>query len=986
MTQQFLPSRRRLACTMLSVTALVAAGLVGSTSYAAGPGAGSPRASSTTAAVGATRGEQRSFYDARSQTPLARAHTLRSSAVSAGQPAVTSSRTALPGQTVLDLDATTGTVRMLTRLDGYLTGASHRGAPRIAHHYVARHHALLGLTTADLKTFHLKRNYVDISGTHHLYWTQRIGGQPVISNGLTAAVNKRGHLLTVGGSPISRSRAGKLPTGTLRLPTAADALAAARTAGQVPAGADLADDTAARGLFLTPSGLHVAWRTVALSSRRPAERVVDAITGQLLLQHPLTNYEHSNDSTGRVFRFFPKSKRGGRQVKVDFTRHGWLSRKATELKGNNSHAYSDVNDDNRPEKSEEVKAQSGHAWSYLLKPFHPSLPGAHTFCSNPWPCSWDPDVRRSWQTNRAQNATQVFYFVNNWHDHLKRAPIGFTNAAGNFQAKNGGTQGKGGDAVATETDDGANTAGGLPDSFHIDNANMSTPPDGHAPTMQMYLQHQPGTSYPGGDPFSPTNVGDEADTVYHEYTHGLSNRLDVDVQGFSTLGNVQAGAMGEAWSDWYAMDYLVKQHLQKDRPGKVDVRLFRYDGVGVNFDRTEPIDCPVGSTAHLCNGADTGHKGGYTYADYGKVAGGPEVHSDGEIWAQTLWSLRHKLGSRKTEALVTRAMELAPYNPSFLDMRDAILVADTSLFKGVGRANIWRVFSKRGMGFFAGSLGGNDSAPGASFAMPPKHVALSTVQGTVTDGDTHAPMKGVPVTLAFQGKGAANPTAVTDANGHYAIHGVPVGHYRKLEVGGGGGFEPTRVAVTVGAAGATQDFAVRRDWAAASGGATVASFTGANYSSFGCGPDGAIDLSQATGWGSNAGPGTNDNPTGTFHAKQIVIDLHHVVDVTGFGVDPQSTCGDAPSASTSSYRIETSPDDTASSVWTVQHEGVFTSADNGRINPVPADGSPTGVQFVRFTIEANQVPDFATNCPSGGFDGCQFADLTELEVFGTPSP
>jgi extracellular elastinolytic metalloproteinase len=982
MTQQFLPSRRRAGIAMAAAAALAAAGLAGTTSYAAGPSrttsASSPRTSSSTAVVGATRGEQRAFYDARSQAP-SRAHALRTAAEAASQPAVTAFKRALPGQTVLDLDGTTGTVRMLTRLDGFLTGASGKNATKIAHRYVSRHHAALGLTKADLKTFRLKRNYVDITGTHHLYWTQRIGGRTVISNGLTAAVNKHGHLLTVGGSPVSKATAGKIPTGTQRVSTAAEALAAARRAGQVPAGADLSNDIASRGLFVTPTGLHLAWRTVALSSSRPVERIVDAATGQLLLQHPLTNFENNNDSTGKVFRFFPKSKRGGKQVSVDFTRHGWLSRTAKVLKGNNSHAYSDVNDDNRPEKSEEVKAQRGHAWSYRLVPFKTTVPGAKKFCNNPWPCSWDPGTRRSWKTNRAQNATQVFFFVNNWHDHLQKAPIGFTAAAGNFQATNGGKQGKGGDAVATETDDGANTAGGLPDSFHIDNANMSTPPDGHAPTMQMYLQHQPGASYPNEDPFSPTNVGDEADTVYHEYTHGLSNRLDVDVQGFSTLGNVQGGAMGEAWSDWYAMDYLVKQGLQKDRPGKVDVRLFRYDGVGVNFDRTEPIDCAVGAKAHLCNGGETGHRGGYTYADYGKVVGAPEVHSDGEIWAQTLWSLRHKLGSKKTEALVTRAMELAPFNPSFLDMRNAILVADTSVFHGKGRGTIWKVFASRGMGFFAGSLGGNDSAPGASFATPPKHLTLHDIQGTVTDTDTHLPLQGVPVTLAFQGKGLANPSAVTDASGHYVIHGVPAGRYQKLEVNGGG-FQPTRVKVSVGPAGATANFAVRRDWAAASGGASIQSFTGADYSSFGCGPHGAIDLSEATGWGSNAGPGTNDRPTATFHPKQIVIDLHRVVNVTGFGVDPQSTCGDAASAGTSGYLIETSPDNVT---YTQQAAGTFTTADNGRINPVAANGTP--VQFVRFTIEANQVPDFATDCPGGGFDGCQFADLTEIEVFGTPS-
>jgi extracellular elastinolytic metalloproteinase len=977
MTQQFLPGRRRARFAMASVAAVVLAGMAGATSYAAGPGAISPRTSSSTATVRAGRGEQRGFYDARSQAP---ARTLRTSAEAAAQPGVTSFKRSLPGQTVLDLDGTTGTVRMLTRLDGFLTGASGKGAAHIAHRYVRRHHAALGLTRADLKTFHLKRKYVDISGTHHLYWTQRIGGRTVISNGLTAAVNKHGHLLTVGGSPVSKSHLARLATSTQRLATPAAALADARRAGQVPAGADLSNDTATRGLFVTPTGVHLVWRTVALSSRTPAERIVDATTGQLLLQHPLTNYENRLDSTGKVFRFFPKSAHGGRQARVDFTRHGWLSRTARVLKGNNSHAYSDVNDDNRPQRSEEVPARSGHSWNYLLKPFHPSLPGARKFCSNPWPCSWNPDTRGSWKTNRAQNATQVFFFVNNWHDHLKKAPIGFTTAAGNFQAKNHGRQGKGGDAVITQTDDGANTDHGLPDTAHIDNANMTTPPDGRKPTMQMYLQHQPGTAYSfNGDPFSPTNVGDEADTVYHEYTHGLSNRLNVDVQGFSTLGNVQGGAMGEAWSDWYAMDYLVKKGLQKDRPGKVDVRLFKYDGLGVNFDRTEPIDCSVGSRGRLCNGGATGHKGGYTYADYGKVVGSPEVHGDGEIWAQTLWSLRHRLGSKKTEALVTRAMELAPFNPSFLDMRNAILVADTSLFHGKGRSKIWKVFASRGMGFLAGSFGGNDPVPAASFVTPPRHLTLHTLRGTVTDRATHAPLKGVSVTLAFQGRGPANPSAVTDANGHYAIHGLPEGVYRKFVVHGAG-YEPAQIRVRVGPSGATRNFAVRRDWAAASGGASIASFTGANYTSFGCGPAGAIDLSQLTGWGSNAGAGKDDSPTGTFHPKQIVVNLHRLVTVSGFGVDPQSTCGDAPSASTGGYEIATSPDNV---VWTVQHSGTFTSADNGVINAVPADTTPSGVKYVRFTIKSNQVPSFASNCPNGPFDGCRFADLTELEVFGT---
>jgi len=58
-------------------------------------------------------------------------------------------------------------------------------------------------------------------------------------------------------------------------------------------------------------------------------------------------------------------------------------------------------------------------------------------------------------------------------------------------------------------------------------------------------------------------VGDEADTVYHEYTHGLSNRL-VTSDGFGAVSSPQAGAMGEAWSDWYAQDLLNAQGHRPD--------------------------------------------------------------------------------------------------------------------------------------------------------------------------------------------------------------------------------------------------------------------------------------------------------------------------------------------------------------------------------------------------------------------------------------
>src|SRR5262249_14719602 len=151
--------------------------------------------------------------------------------------------------------------------------------------------------------------------------------------------------------------------------------------------------------------------------------------------------------------------------------------------------------------SEEVgPSDASGDFNYPIVPFNSVNPA----CSDAYPCTWDPTTPFSWQTNRAEDATQVFYYVNTWHDHLAAAPIGFDEAAGNFQVVNSSGQGQGGDPVLSQNDDGADTNGGLPDGNHIDNANMSTPPDGQSPTMQMYLVHLGAAA---DDPFLPIHGG-----------------------------------------------------------------------------------------------------------------------------------------------------------------------------------------------------------------------------------------------------------------------------------------------------------------------------------------------------------------------------------------------------------------------------------------------------------------------------------------------
>ena len=96
----------------------------------------------------------------------------------------------------------------------------------------------------------------------------------------------------------------------------------------------------------------------------------------------------------------------------------------------------------------------------------------------------------------------------------------------------------------------------------------------------------------------------------------------MDANGNSTLGEVQAGSMGEAWSDWYAMDYLVGQGLSRTRPPMVScgwpVRRCRARPHPQRADRL-----PVGSTVSVLPGTAGAGPGGYTYGDFGRVAGGP---------------------------------------------------------------------------------------------------------------------------------------------------------------------------------------------------------------------------------------------------------------------------------------------------------------------------------------------------------------------------
>ncbi|CAN5724903.1 hypothetical protein BH18ACT15_BH18ACT15_12060 [soil metagenome] len=917
------------------------------------------------------RTEAKGFFDARTSGGAGRALRQRDADLAA-KPSVgiAKLRRSLGAEGVIDLDPLTGTPRVVGRVDGFLTRSSGASASSVALGYVRSHDSVFGLSGRAVSKLKQVRNYVDVEGTHHLSWTQTVNGVPLFGNGLRANVTRNGRLINVLGSPVS----GLGDVSTKPRLAGSSALAAARA--DVGGRPSTPLDRASLVLFQTLGGTHLGWQTIIMSSPTAYLHVIDAQTGRILYRKSLTD-----DANGRVFEYWPGATRGGVQRTVSFNKQGWLApNQRSRLIGNNTYVWSDVNDDNAPQSSENVPAATDRSWSYRLRPFH--TPAGGPSCTKTFKCSWNPNKSRSWTANRKQNATQVFYYVNKFHDHLAARPIGFTEAAGNFEQVNSSGQGKGGDSVLAQPDDGANLDNGLPDGGHVDNANMATPPDGISPIMQMYLFHQPHSG--NADPFLASNGGDEADVVYHEYTHGLSNRLVVDANGISTLNGAQAGAMGEAWSDWYALDFLNNLGFQPDPPRAGNVLVGRYVSKNARLIRTQALDCPVWARASRCPGTSLVGPGGYTYADFGKIIGQPEVHVDGEIWGETLWDIRSALGSRLTEKLVTRAMELAPANPSFLDMRNAILQADVVTNGGRAHNRLWRLFAHRGMGYFAATIDGGDTHPFADFRLPPRPgTPKGSFSGRVVDKNNGNPIAGAQVFFGGHASGfpGANLADTTNAGGRFVIRGIFVGRYRDVVIFAPGYDRIIRTQTIRAGANSAGVFRLRRDWASALKGGRIIRFNGPDFSAFGCGPINAIDQSFSQGWGSTSDLSPSGQPTART-PKFIVVRLPQAVDVSAFAVDPSNTCGDAPSAATGKFRIETSRN---GDTFKTAASGTFTPDDLGKLNTVKPTGGAAGVRFVRFTMIAPQVFQIpGAECP-GPFSGCDFMDMTELEVYGTRS-
>jgi len=127
----------------------------------------------------------------------------------------------------------------------------------------------------------------------------------------------------------------------------------------------------------------------------------------------------------------------------------------TITRGNNVHAYTDVDANNQPDIGSEPDGGAG----LLFNDIH--------------------DQNAPPQNSRPAAVTNLFYWNNVIHDVTYNH--GFDEASGNFQTDNFGLGGLGNDYVRAEAQDGSGT----------NNANFGTPADGARPRMQMFVWNNP---------------------------------------------------------------------------------------------------------------------------------------------------------------------------------------------------------------------------------------------------------------------------------------------------------------------------------------------------------------------------------------------------------------------------------------------------------------------------------------------------------------
>jgi hypothetical protein len=214
----------------------------------------------------------------------------------------------------------------------------------------------------------------------------------------------------------------------------------------------------------------------------------------------------------------------------------------------------------------------------------------------------------------------------------------------------------------------------------------------------------------------------DAGVIAHEYGHGISNRLVGGPTSIACLINAQQpdpnspGAlipigeqMGEGWSDFYALVMTAQSSDTGNTPRGVGAYISYQEENGPGI-RRFPY------TRNMVVNPFT----------YGDVATETAPHGVGSVWATMIWDMYWNLvdahgyeadlldhtseaGNVRALHYVNDGLVVTKCRPSFVDGRNAILVAEAADGDDEDACAIWHAFARRGLGVAAlNPTGGED--------------------------------------------------------------------------------------------------------------------------------------------------------------------------------------------------------------------------------------------------------------------------------------
>ncbi|MGH9349346.1 MAG: M36 family metallopeptidase [Vicinamibacterales bacterium] len=399
-----------------------------------------------------------------------------------------------------------------------LTGATlvlaQGGAGEEALRYLERHRQTLGLTGSDIRDVVVGSTVVSAhTGVTHVYLQQRYRGIDVWNGILNVTVRADGSAMITGNrfvANIAAAAGGQQPrkaadaaasdaAGHLKLaPTRPFHVLERKGGASEPvtlSDGGIAERPIEARLVWVPTGsaVRLAWdvRIDEVGGEHWWHALVDAETGASLGMIDLIVHDSAeaialataraddvapaalpsfDETDGAAYNVFPipfeSPSDGDRSLVTNAadpsaSPFGWHDTDGAPgaeffvTRGNNVHAYTDLNADNVADPGSD-----------------PSGGGVLLF-------DFPLDLTQNASTYRPAAVTNLFYWNNVMHDVAYG--YGFDEAAGNFQVNNYGSGGLGGDDVRAEAQDGSGT----------NNANFGTPVDGLRPRMQMFIWTHP---------------------------------------------------------------------------------------------------------------------------------------------------------------------------------------------------------------------------------------------------------------------------------------------------------------------------------------------------------------------------------------------------------------------------------------------------------------------------------------------------------------